>query len=98
MRPWQRLCVGLCGLFFTWSSLTAQQDLSEYRGPEKAIPGKIVKTQVTTLPVQTFLGVQAGLNNNGWLVVQEVSTESPAAKAGIRAGDQLLLADGRDLK
>src|SRR5437660_1271366 len=98
MRPWQRLGLGLVGLLFLWTNLSAQQDLSEYRSPDKAISTKIVKSQVTALTARAYLGVQAGLDGNGWLVVKKVAAESPAARAGVRAGDQLLLGDGCDLK
>ncbi len=83
------LVVFLCGL-----SAAQQSDLSEYRTPEKAIAAKIEKTAGTPLAVRPFLGVQAAPDANGWLVVREVAADSPAAKAGVRPGDQLLLADG----
>src|SRR5262245_50139784 len=95
MRPSLRPWLGLVALLLAGGTFAgAQQDLSEYRTPERAIPGKIAKAEVTTLTAQAFLGVQVGQDGNGWLVVREVSADSPAAKAGAQRGDQLLLADG----
>ena len=99
MRPWQRLSVGLVGLYlFSWTVLASEPDLSQYRSPDKAISAKVGQADVAPLRTPAFLGVQVGLDGNGWLEVQHVAADSPADKAGVRRGDQLLLADSQGLK
>jgi M6 family metalloprotease-like protein len=95
MRSWQRLSLGLVVfLLFTWTLSGSETDLDGYRTPEQAITTKVVRSEVTPLNTQAYLGVHVETDANGWLVVQEVAANSPAAKAGVRTGDQLILAGG----
>src|SRR5262249_11560620 len=84
--------VVLCG-----SVPAAEPDLSEYRTADQAVRAQVARAEVTALPVQAFLGVQAAPDEGGRLAVREVAVDSPAAKAGGRRGDLLLQADGKDL-
>jgi M6 family metalloprotease-like protein len=45
-----------------------------------------------------YIGVRVETGKSGKLVVQEIEAESPAAKAGLKAGDALTRMDGRQVK
>src|SRR5947209_2007646 len=96
MRRSVRLPLGAVALIVFLCGLSAAQppDLSEYRTPDKAIPARLEKATATPVTMRPFLGVQTAPDGNGWLVVREVAADSPADRAGVRPGDQLLLADG----
>jgi M6 family metalloprotease-like protein len=103
-RLWLGLVVvAACGVA-TWlptlpqRAVAAEPDLSDYRTVEKAIPAKTGKGGPTTAPRPVFLGVHLAAGPKGRLLVEEVADDSPAAKAGVRRGDLLLKADGKDTK
>ncbi|MDQ1675429.1 MAG: hypothetical protein QOC93_573 [Actinomycetota bacterium] len=67
-----------------------------------AIPSNIVRTIATQLvdrgtvtdSHRAYLGIQAGTTTGGGLLVAQVQAGSPAAQAGIRAGDRVAGVDG----
>jgi S1-C subfamily serine protease len=67
-----------------------------------AIPSNIVRNIATQLvdrgtvtdSHRAYLGIQAGTTTGGGLLVAEVQAGSPAAQAGIRAGDRVAAVDG----
>lgn len=79
-----------------------------YEGVSFAIPSKIAKTVVQQLiatgkVTRGWLGIRPGPEDpksgrpNG-VVVREVLTDSPAARAGIQAGDVIIAVDGRKVQ
>src|SRR5439155_23716583 len=95
-----RFCLALtvvtaaCG----WNLFAADPDLSEYRTVETAIAAKVAKPGATASTRPGFLGLLVGLNPQGKLAVTEVAAESPAFRAGVRAGDILLGLNGAVVK
>lgn len=76
--------------------LAADTDLANHLLPQKAVAAKIVKgapTPTATVAKPGFLGVHV-TGDGGKLVVAAVAADSPAAKAGVRAGDALVTLDG----
>jgi M6 family metalloprotease-like protein len=73
------------------------QDLSEYKTVETAITTKIAKSRTTQLSSPGYLGVALNLEA-GKLVVSDVESGSPAAKAGVRVGDVLVKLDAKAVK
>lgn len=70
---------------------TNAPDLSQYKTVTTALTTEIKKASTNTAPLNTgYLGVHAQLDKNGKLIVLEVGPDSPAAKAGILPGDQLV--------
>ena len=75
----------------------AEFDFSQFRSPETAIAanGKVGGTPTT---VSTgFLGVYLEQGEGGKLIVAEAALESPAAAAGVRAGDVLQKVEGQEV-
>lgn len=90
------LCVLAMGLMSTL--MAADPDLTGYRTVDQAITAKVTKGgPVAVVPRVPFVGL-ALVTDKGLLVVEDVATESPAAKAGIRKGDILRKADAKDVK
>src|SRR5262245_46464030 len=98
----RRICqLGLLSIAFLSRSLVsaADNDLGDYRTVENAITTLVKSSGSTNLIQRTpFLGLVLGTDGKGKLIVEEIATDSPAAKAGIDRGDQLLKADGKDIK
>ena len=66
-------------------------DLSEYKTVATALTTEVKKASTNAAPQQTgYLGVYAQPDRSGKLVVFEVAPDSPAAKAGVQPGDQLV--------
>ncbi|MBI3824217.1 MAG: M6 family metalloprotease domain-containing protein [Planctomycetes bacterium] len=72
-------------------------DLSEFKTVETAITTKISKGAATQASSPGYLGVAVNLDA-GNLVVSDVEENSPAAKAGVLAGDVLVKVDGKAVK
>ncbi len=98
-----RTFVGLAVfLALGWGVLAAEPDLSEYRTVETAVTTKIVRVAggpagAGTAKRPAFLGVSVATDPKGQLAVTEVAGDSPAAKAGVQAGDLIRKFDGRDV-
>ena len=74
--------------------LAAEPDLADYRTVENAITAKAARmAERTSGP--GYLGIHLG---SGKAMVAEVASESPAEKAGLKAGDLVLEFDGAALK
>ena len=85
-------------VLFVGSLIAADPDLSEYRTVDKAVAAKITKGAAANIVPRTpFLGLVL-TTDKGKVLVEEVAADSPAAKAGIQRGDQVLKADGKDVK
>src|SRR4051794_16964652 len=71
---------------------------SDYRTPETVIPAKAQPAAVpaTTGPAP-YLGVHVQADATGRLAVDDVQPDSPAEKAGVKAGDLLKTVDGREV-
>jgi M6 family metalloprotease-like protein len=72
----------------------AEPDLSEYRTVETAITTRDAKAGTVAAARPGFLGLLVSANAQGRLAIAEVAANSPAAKAGVRAGDLLLGLNG----
>ncbi len=83
-----------CGLWLVVAAPTpdpkqASPNLADYRTVANAVTAKIVPG--SGRPGQTgYLGVAVKRDDKGQLVVEEVQIDSPAARAGIKRGDQVL--------
>jgi M6 family metalloprotease-like protein len=74
--------------------LAAEPDLADYRTVENAITAKASRmAERTSGP--GYLGIHLG---SGKAMIAEVASESPAAKAGFKAGDLVLQFDGAAVK
>jgi M6 family metalloprotease-like protein len=103
MRSWLRLAFGAVVLaalpcFAVAVDPTLDPDLTEYRTVEQATKARLAASDISTLPAHPYLGVEAANGANGKVLVQEVAVDSPAAKAGVKRGDELLAFDGTPLK
>jgi M6 family metalloprotease-like protein len=93
MRLPLRLLPGLAGLVLvacSWAWASDDPDLSDYRTVDMAITTNIDKAEVSTLSVRAFLGVEVALDAERRVLVQEVAADSPASRAGVERGDQIL--------
>jgi M6 family metalloprotease-like protein len=94
------IAAGLTVLFFAWSvgaqpdKKVESPDLAEYKTVETAITARIDRTGMPVAPRPGFLGLSLSSSEKG-TVVGDVATDSPAAKAGVQAGDVLLKFDGK---
>jgi M6 family metalloprotease-like protein len=75
--------------------LAAQPAAEEYKTVDKAITTKIQTSAAASSGQTGYLGVSVK-NDAGKLVVDLVQPESPAAKADVKPGDQVLSVDGRE--
>jgi M6 family metalloprotease-like protein len=84
---------------FAGSAFAADPDMADYRTAESAIT-TLVKSSASTNIIQrpAYLGLVVVEDARGNLIVNEIALDSPAAKAGIFAGDQLLKAEGKAFK
>lgn len=74
-------------------------DPGDYRTVTTALTTRIVKTNQQQRAGQTVhLGLLAGPDKRGRFVVEDVEMDSPAAKAGVKAGDLLTRAGGQAVK
>src|ERR1700722_10514581 len=73
----------------------ALPDLSEYRTVDQAVSARISKALPTAASVAGYLGIHAVPDANGKLVIGHVEAESPAAKAGLKEGDQVASVAGQ---
>jgi M6 family metalloprotease-like protein len=94
----------LVGLFFilgfAWSLAAAPidvpkivhllPDLSEFRTVDKAITTRLSMASAAAVGQAGYLGVYVTPDSRGKLVLAEVAPQSPAAKAGLQAGDVLV--------
>jgi M6 family metalloprotease-like protein len=63
------------------------------------LTGKMAGGSTSTVVHRTpFLGLVLAADAQGKLTVEEIALDSPAFKAGIQRGDQLLKAEGKDIK
>jgi M6 family metalloprotease-like protein len=82
-------------LLLASTSLAAAQDVSDYRTVEQAITTKIAKSDSNASHVPAYLGVEVTIDDQKRVMIQEVAAESPAARAGLKRGDQLLQVGGK---
>lgn len=75
----------------------ADPDLSEYRTVEKAVSARTLPAGTSTANRPGYLGAHVETDDKGRIVVGAVAIDSPAARAGVRAGDALLRLDGREI-
>ena len=68
-------------------------DLTEFKTVETALTTTIKKLPKTQIGSPGYLGVLVAVE--GKLIVHDVDDNSPAAKAGVQAGDMLLAVDGK---
>jgi S1-C subfamily serine protease len=76
--------------------VTVATELSEYRTIDKAIVAKDVKERPASTVQPGYLGVSV-MDEGGRVVVGEVATDSPAAKAGLKRGDIVATVDEKPL-
>jgi M6 family metalloprotease-like protein len=74
---------------FSGTSSAAEPDLSDYKTVDQAIAAKIAPGSASSGAVSGYLGIYVGRIEGKGLTVLEVSNESPADRAGVRAGDLL---------
>lgn len=67
----------------------AVPDLSEFRTVETAITTRISQAGPALVGQAGYLGIAAKANGQGKLTIEDVETDSPAAKAGLQRGDIL---------
>ncbi|OWK37462.1 M6 family metalloprotease domain-containing protein [Fimbriiglobus ruber] len=80
------------------AGIGAEPDLAGYVTLDKAITaatGRFHTSESSAEPV--FLGLAFATDAKGRLTVAEVAVDSPAAKAGVKAGDVLLKIGGREV-
>jgi M6 family metalloprotease-like protein len=73
-----------------WCQPQAGQDkaLLEFKTVEQAVTAKIVKSKMTAAPQPAYLGIQVASADGDHLVVTGVAADSPAERAGLKAGDE----------
>jgi M6 family metalloprotease-like protein len=75
-------------------------DLSDYRTVETAITARISR-DIATAPAAAeqpgFLGIHVTSETPGKVVIAEVASDSPAARAGLRKGELLAKLDGKEI-
>ena len=76
--------------------LDAPPTLPELRTVETAITARIAKAPATTVGQPGFVGLAVTTESHGHLMIADVAADSPAAKAGLKAGD-LLLSIGQEI-
>jgi M6 family metalloprotease-like protein len=82
-------CVGLFAAQQPSSGKSGGPDLTEYRTAEKAITATLTKAPADSTWTG-YLGAAVARDMQGRLVVEEVQTDSPADKAGVKKGDVVL--------
>src|SRR5262249_22056526 len=75
--------------------IPAVPDLSEYRTVDNAVTAKIKPIAAHAATQPGYLGISVAGDPGGKLVVAMVEVGSPAAKAGLRAGDTLVHVAGQ---
>jgi M6 family metalloprotease-like protein len=71
---------------------------TDYRTPETAITAKMQSASAPgTMGPAPYLGVYVRPNGPGRLIVDDVQADSPAEKAGVKAGDLLGKVDGKEV-
>lgn len=93
----QQLCLGLCiaaAVRCGGSLFAAEPDLAEYRTVDTAMTTRDAKAAAAAVARPGFLGLLVAANAQGRLAIAEVAANSPAARAGVRAGDLLLSLNG----
>ena len=97
---------GVAGFGFTVTVAAApaapakgSANLADYRTVADALTTQIVKTNALLRAGQTtHLGLLVAPDKRGRLAVEDVEVDSPAAKAGVKAGDLLTKAGGQMVK
>src|SRR5262245_268344 len=72
-------------------------DLSEFKTPETAVTARISRAGPIASTQPAYLGVYVAPDPKGKLILGDIATESPAARAGLRKGDVLVRVEGQDL-
>jgi M6 family metalloprotease-like protein len=70
-------------------------DLSEYKTVATAIPAKDTKPTNVSTTERGYLGIHVNTNAAGKQTVGQIASDSPAARAGVNVGDELLKFDGK---
>ncbi len=83
-------------VLFGGLGFAADTDLADYLPPQKAVATQIVKAAPTPVaaPKPGFLGLHVAAGEGGKPTVAAVATDSPANRAGVKAGDLLVTLDG----
>ena len=77
---------------------TPPPDLDGYRTTENALMARIHSAPTAVEGQTGYLGVSVEPDSSGRLLVAEIGLDSPAAKIGLRKGDQLLTAEGKPVE
>src|SRR5215208_6294738 len=101
-RPHSSLCAAVL-LAFTAFPTPAQQTapapaLADFKTVETAAILQAAPTNPNATGQAGYLGLLTEPDKRNRLVVSEVQTDSPAAKAGLQAGDIIQKADGKGFK
>lgn len=88
----------LCGTASGQSALSPSAiDLSDYRTADQAIAASVAASTVKRTALPGYLGIHVVADSAG-LKIDEVHAASPAASAGLRAGDVIDQLDGKRFK
>lgn len=90
-----RICLGVAVLSACGLGFAADPDLADYRTVETAITTKVGKAGTLVTPPAGYLGVAVATDPQGKLTVAAVAADSPAARAGVQAGDRIDRLDGK---
>jgi len=92
------VCVLPLPAFAQTGAIKAGGELAEFKTVDTAITTKIKKSASTNVGVPGYLGVAVSLQAGDKLVISDVEPTSPAAKAGVQAGDLLSKVDDKAVK
>jgi len=89
------LLAGGCGAY---DVLLAPPPLPEFRTVETAKTAQITRSPAASAEQPAYLGVHVVPDRQGRLIVADVAADSPAARAGVRAGDVLMELGDQELR